>query len=192
MRPLFLLLPVLLASTAIAQQPAKPIPILIETSLGNIEAELDSAHAPITVTNFLRYVDGHLFDKGEFFRAVTMANQPDNAVKIEVIQSRRARGAAGGFPAIDLERTSLTGLRHLDGTLSMARSGPNTARDQFFVTIGAQPELDFGGKRNADGQGFAAFGQVTNGMSIVRAIQTGAVNAQNLVTPIEILRIIRR
>jgi peptidyl-prolyl cis-trans isomerase A (cyclophilin A) len=169
------------------------IPIVIETSAGKIEAELDSAHAPITVTNFLRYMDAHLLDNGAFFRAVTMTNQPNTAVKIEVIQSRAAAAQDGReFPAIPLERTNVTGLKHHDGTLSMARNIPNSATNQFFVTIGEQPELDFGGKRNADGQGFAAFGHVTKGMDVVRKIQSGAVNGQNLLTPVTIIRVARR
>jgi peptidyl-prolyl cis-trans isomerase A (cyclophilin A) len=169
------------------------IPIVIETSAGAIEAELDSAHAPITVTNFIRYMDAHLLDNGAFFRAVTMANQPNNVVKIEVIQSRPDTARRGrGFPPIVLERTNVTGLKHHDGTLSMARSDTNSATNQFFVTIGEQPELDFGGKRNADGQGFAAFGQVTKGMDIVRIIQSGAVNGQNLLAPVTIIRVARR
>ena len=194
MRRLTALLPMLLytVASATAQTPQGIVSITVETSAGNIEAELDSAHAPVTVANFLRYVDGHLFDNSEFFRTVTLANQPDNLIKIEVIQSRRARGGPSGFPAIELEPTSVTGLRHHDGTLSMARSGPNTATDQFFVTIGEQPELDFGGKRNADGQGFAAFGRVTKGMDVVRQIQGGAASGQNLMTPIKIFRIVRR
>jgi peptidyl-prolyl cis-trans isomerase A (cyclophilin A) len=189
--PRFLIVLTLAATTSLSAQGT--IPITIETSLGPIEAELDSVHAPVTVTNFLRYLDAHLLDQSEFFRTVTMANQPDNAVKIEVIQSHApAVTRAREFPPIPLEPTSVTGLKHHDGSLSMARSGPNTATDQFFITIGEQPELDFGGKRNADGQGFAAFGWVTKGMDVVQKIQTGAANGQNLVAPVAILRVVRR
>jgi peptidyl-prolyl cis-trans isomerase A (cyclophilin A) len=171
----------------------KPIPILIATQLGDIEAELDSARAPITVTNFLRYVDAHLFDGGTFFRTVRMDNQPADSVKIEVIQGGGARERrAEAFPAIPLERTPETGLRHLDGALSMARGGPNSATDSFFITIGDQPELDFGGKRNKDGQGFAAFGRVTKGLDVVRRIQSQPAHGQSLSTPVTILRIVRR
>ena len=191
MRRLLLLIPALLVSTKGDAQ-NRTIAIAIVTSLGTIEAELDSTHAPVTVANFLRYVDGRLFDNSSFFRAVTLNNQPDNAVKIEVIQSRRSRTAGAGFPPIALERTNVTGLKHHDGTLSVARSGPDTGSDQFFVTIGEQPELDFGGKRNADGQGFAAFGKITKGMDIVRKIQNEPVNAQALITPVTIVRIVRR
>ena len=190
MRRLLLAL-VTTATTALAGQ--RPIPITIETSLGRIEAELDSVHAPVTVTNFLRYVDAHMLDGGQFFRAVTLVNQPGDSVKIEVIQSRAGPvSRSKGFAAIALERTSVTGLKHHDGTLSMARSGPDTGTNQFFITIGEQAELDFGGKRNPDGQGFAAFGHVTKGMAVVRQIQTGAVSGQALVTPVAIVKVSRR
>ncbi len=170
-----------------------PIPIRITTTLGTIDAVLDSAHAPVSVTNLLRYIDGGFYRAGRFHRAATLQNQPDNAVKIEVIQGAPARDSARrGFPPIELERTNVTGLKHLDGTLSMARAGPNSATAEFFICIGAQPALDFGGARNADGQGFAAFGQVTAGMDVVRAIQRSPVNAQTLTPPIVILDIIRR
>lgn len=177
-----------------AQRPAPGmVPIRIVTQLGTIDAELDSAHAPITVTNFLRYVDGHSYDGGSFFRAVTKTNQPKDSVRIEVIQGGMARGdSAKRFAAIPLERTSVTGLHHGDGTLSMARSGPNTATDSFFITIGEQPSLDYGGHRNPDGQGFAAFGRITSGGDVVSAIQGQAVNGQALVSPVVILRVERR
>ena len=77
----------------------------------------------------------------------------------------------GLFEPIKLERTSDTGIKHLDGTISMARGGPDTASSEFFICVNPQPSLDFGGMRNADGQGFAAFGQVTMGMDVVRKIQ---------------------
>lgn len=178
-------------SPGVAQ--AKPIQIVIETSLGNIDAELDSVHAPIAVRNFLAYVDSGLYANGQFHRTVRADNQPNNSVKITVIQAGQAPARrAEHFPAIELERTSVTGLHHLDGTLSMARSGPNTATSDFFICIGAQPELDFGGKRNADGQGFAAFGRVTRGMAVVRAINTAPADAgQRLTPPITITRIRR-
>jgi peptidyl-prolyl cis-trans isomerase A (cyclophilin A) len=167
------------------------VPIRIETQYGNIEAYLDSARAPVTVRNFLRYVDAHLYDSASFFRALTLANQPNDSVKIQVIQGAKARSKPG-FPAIPLERTSVTGLTHKNGTLSMARSGPDTGTDQFSIMIGNQPELDFGGKRNRDGQGFAAFGQVTSGWDVINKIQAQPANGQYLVTPVVVLRIVRR
>lgn len=169
------------------------VKIIIETSAGKIEAELDSVHAPLSVANFLRYVDAHRYDSGRFHRTVTPENQPQNNVKIEVIQGGANPGMErSGWPPVTLERTSLTGLKHLDGTLSMARAGPETATSDFFICIGPQPELDFAGKRNADGQGFAAFGLVTKGMEVVRLIQRSAADGQNLKPPVTIMRIARR
>lgn len=169
------------------------IPIAIETELGTMEAVLDSARAPVTVTNFLQYVDAGLFDDSRFFRSVRMDNQPDDSVKIEVIQAALSReNARREFPPIPLERTSVTGISHLDGTLSMARAGPDTGTSSFSIMINDQPELDFGGRRNPDGQGFAAFGRVTAGMEIARRIQAGPVEGQQLRPPIRILRIVRR
>jgi peptidyl-prolyl cis-trans isomerase A (cyclophilin A) len=191
------LLPILvLSSTASAQRAANAnrgiVRVVIETDKGNITVALDSANAPKTVANFLKYVDHGLYTGGQFHRTVTPANQPNDSVKIGVIQGgANSAKSAEFYPPIELERTSVTALRHHDGTISMARAGANTATHQFFVCIGEQPALDFGGHRNPDGQGFAAFGQVTGGMNIVRAIQNSPANGQNLTPPI-VIRGIRR
>ncbi len=146
--------------------------VTISTGLGDIIVEIFEESAPITATNFLRYVDGGLFDGGSFYRVVRMDNQPDNGVKIEVIQGgRRGLPRSDGLPAIEHETTATTAILHLDGVISMARSSPGTASSEFFICIGDQPELDFGGRRNPDGQGFAAFGKVVRGMDVVREIQ---------------------
>jgi peptidyl-prolyl cis-trans isomerase A (cyclophilin A) len=188
-----LLAAALFATAPLGAQQSGIVQLVIETDRGNISVALDSAHAPITVTNFLRYVDGGAYTSGRFHRAVTMANQPNDSVKIQVIQggANPTRDPALRFPPIELERTSVTGLHHKDGTLSMARAGANTATSDFFICIGDQPSLDFGGHRNLDGQGFAAFGQVTAGMEVVRLIQAGPVNAQTLNPPVAIRRITR-
>lgn len=167
------------------------VSVRIETSLGPMEAELYPDRAPVTVENFLRYVEAGLYDGGRFFRTVHDDNQPNDSIRIEVIQGGMNRERRSErFPAIALERTSVTGLSHLDGTLSMARAGPDTAGSDFFICIGDQPELDFGGARNPDGQGFAAFGQVTSGMDVVRAIQAQPANGQRLVEPVRILSMV--
>ena len=175
-------------SPAAAQNQGTVLRVQIETSLGMIHAEVYPDHAPVTVENFLTYVDDALFDGGSFFRAVRMDNQPNDSVRIEVIQGGPNGPATRGRlrDPIALERTSDTGLRHTDGALSMARAGPDTARSQFFVCIGEQPSLDFGGHRNLDGQGFAVFGRVTEGMDIVRLIQAGAIEGQRLIEPVRI------
>ena len=166
--------------------------VLIQTELGDIEVELDGQRAPLTTENFLKYVEGGLYAGGRFHRTVKLNpdNQPNNTIKIEVIQAGR-NPEKQGFPPIPLERTSVTGLKHLDGSLSMARAGPDTATSDFSICLGAQPELDFGGKRNPDGQGFAAFGRVVKGMEVVKQIHQSPVEAQRLTPPIKIIAIKR-
>ena len=167
--------------------------VLIQTTVGDIEVELDRQRAPNTVTNFLRYVDRGLYAGGLFHRTVTLSNQPANKVKIEVIQASANPAKTNEFlPPIPIERTRDTGLKHRDGTISMARDGPDTAQDEFFICIGDQPELDFGGKRNPDGQGFAAFGQVVRGMDVVRRIQSSPADGQKLTPAVRIRAALRR
>jgi peptidyl-prolyl cis-trans isomerase A (cyclophilin A) len=169
------------------------IGVVLETERGEIELEVDAVRAPVTAANFLRYVDRGFYDGGVFHRTVKPDNQPDKKIKIEVIQAgiNPAREKEDG-PAIPLERTSKTGLKHADGAISMARDGPDTATSDFFICIGDQPELDFGGRRNPDGQGFAAFGRVVRGMEVVRAIQMAPAEGQGLKPPIKILKARRK
>ena len=182
----------LLASVALTT-PAKNPRVVIETSLGQIVVEIDAKHAPNTAANFLRYVDAGRYTGGQFHRTVTMQNQPDKKYKIEVIQGGvNPKFEKEDFPPILLERTNKTGLQHINGTISMARDGADTATSDFFICIGDQPELDFGGKRNPDGQGFAAFGQVTKGMDVVWKIQNSPADGQSLKPPIEIRSIERQ
>lgn len=172
---------------AFSLRAAEPVRVLMTTTLGKIELELYPDKAPGTVENFLRYVDGGFYNGGVFHRTVTPDNQPHNTIKIEVIQGgiNPARAKEDGMP-IQLERTNVTGLKHRDGTISMARLGPDTATSDFFICVNDQPELDFGGQRNPDGQGFAAFGQVVRGMEVVRAIQHAPHEAQALTPPVSI------
>ena len=174
-----------------AQEKASPVSIRIETEAGNIVAELYPDKAPLTVINFLRYVDSGSFNGGCFMRTVRPDNEK-NPIGIQVVQAIvHPWKDNSSFPPIALERTSMTGLRHVDGAISMARSEPNSATSSFFICIGDQPELDFGGKRNPDGQGFAAFGRVTQGMEGVRRIQTSPAEGQALVPLVRIFRITR-
>lgn len=175
-----------------AQAGTPPVTVSIETTHGTLTAEIYEDSAPVTAANFLAYVDDGYYDEGTFYRSVRMDNQPDDSVRIEVIQagadaSMRERTRA----AIPLERTSQTGLSHVDGALSMARGGPDSARSSFFICIGEQLSLDFGGNRNLDGQGFAVFGRITSGMEVARRIQMGAVDGQRLVEPVRITSIRR-
>ena len=165
--------------------------VVIRTAVGSMEVEVDTVRAPVTGRNFLRYVDQGFYRGGRFHRTVRLDNQPDERVKIEVIQGGPDSLRVKDFPPIKLERTTASGLSHRDGTISMARDGPDTATSDFFICIGDQPDLDFGGKRNPDGQGFAAFGRVVRGMEVVRQIQTARAQGQRLTPPIEIVDITR-
>lgn len=177
-------------------------PIVIETSLGTIEVVINGRAAPVTAANFLALIDAGAYDGGIFHRTVLLDNQPDsgeripgypnNAVKIEVIQGGIHPDRGLTVATIPLERTSVTGLHHRDGTISMGRLDPDSAASEFFICINDQPELDFGGKRNPDGQGFAAFGQVTSGMDVVRAIQQAPHEGQKLTPPVTIRTIKRK
>jgi len=174
------------------QLPPKVI-VLMQTEVGTIELAVDTVRAPITATNFLKYVDGKFFDGGRFFRTVTMDNQPNDSIRIEVVQGDvNPDRKKEVFPPIELERTSKTGLRHLDGVVSMARAGPNTATSSIFICINDQPQLDYGGKRNPDGQGFAAFAKVVKGMDVVRKIHNSPAEGQSLKPPVSILSVRRK
>lgn len=177
------------------------IKVKINTTMGDIHLDLYEDQAPITVRNFMRHVDGGHYEDGAFYRVVRMNNQVQNDIKIEVIQGGMSGNSdIGLFDPIKLERTSDTGIMHVDGAISMARGGPDTATSEFFICVNDQPSLDFGGMRNADGQGFAAFGVVTQGMDVVRAIQnvetdppTGAeyTSGQRVLKPVMIRSITR-
>ena len=193
------LLTLALASPVDAQG-AKPVRVRVQTTLGDIVLELDPAKAPGTTANFLKYVDGGHYDGGTFHRTVKMDNQPESQIKIEVIQAGvNAAKAKDGFPAIPLERTSVTGLKHVDGAVSMARGTADSATSGWFICINDQPSLDFGGQRNPDGQGFAAFGRVVSGMDVVRKIQQAPsssdrktnTEAQKLTPPITVTKVSR-
>ena len=171
--------------------------VAIETSIGTIDVEVDATRAPITAANFLRYVDAKMYDGGRFHRAVRMDNQVRQDVMIQVIQGGRSPEQAKtvkGFGTIPLERTSVTMLKHVDGAISMARGATaDSASSDFFLCVGDNPSLDFGGARAADGQGFAAFGRVVRGMDIVRKIQSGQTNdREQLILPVTIVRVYRK
>ncbi len=178
--------------------------VRIETAFGDIDVAVDTKHAPITAANFLKYVDGKFYDGGRFHRATRPDNYtpaPPDKPAMEIIQgginpARRREG----FDPIPLERTSVTGLKHVVGTISMARAAAaDTARSDFFICLDDQPSLDFGGKRFDDGQGGAAFGRVIKGMDVVRKIQQQPTNTsgetpmarQSLQPPVTITRMSR-
>lgn len=173
--------------------------VQIKTEKGNIVLEVLLDQAPITAANFLRYVDEGRYSGATFYRVVRLDNQSQSPVKIEVIQGGLGMEPhPAKLPNIPHETTAQTGLKHLDGTVSMGRLEPGTSHSEIFICINDQPELNFGGKRYTDGQGFAAFAQVTEGMDVVRAIQqlpSGGdhppIQGQSLIEPVKILEVKR-
>lgn len=164
--------------------------LVLETDAGEIVVKIYPDKAPLTASNFLNLVEQGIYTGACFYRVVRLDNQPDNQVKIEVIQGGLLEDSLlNRFRPIAHEPTSITGIRHTDGAVSMARNQPGTASTEFFICIGDQPSLDFGGNRNPDGQGFAAFGKVISGMDVVRTIQKMQDSAQYLVEPVLIRKI---
>lgn len=142
--------------------------VAMATGEGEIVIELYLDRAPVTAGNFLKLADNGDLDGGSFYRVVNDRNDRGSP-KIEVIQG--GLGDAGeGFDTIAHESTAQTGILHEDGVISMARDAVGTASTEFFICIGDQPGLDHGQPRNADMQGFAAFGRVVSGMDVVRRI----------------------
>lgn len=190
---------ILIVALSALERPQPNTRVVFETEKGAIEIDVDTGHAPKSAANFLKYVDGKFYDGGTINRAVRPDNTVRHDVEIQVIQfqidSARRREE---FPPVPLERTSVTGLKHVDGVVSMARNGPDTATASFSIVIGDQPEMDFGGRRNPDGQGFAVFGRVVRGMDVVKAIQAsptgtrGPYGSESLDPPIRNLKAYRR
>ena len=187
----FALSALLSVAPVMAQVPApvspapKPATVRVDldTSEGRIVLELEKERAPITTANFLKYVDQKRLDGTSIYRSVKV--QPGYGF----IQGGIRNDVKRLLPPIPHEPTTKTGLTHGDGTISMARTTPGTARGDFFITVGAIPSMDADPSQPGDNQGFAAFGHVVEGMDVVRAIlalPTGG-SAQNAVMQGEIL-----
>ena len=164
--------------------------VRLETTEGPIVVALEQGRAPITTANFLRYVDEKRFDGISFYRAVNVAPG------FGLIQGGLRGDARKLLPPIKHEPTTVTGLSHIDGAISMARNAPGTADASFFITVGAIPSMDADPKQPGDNLGFAVFGHVTEGMDIVRHILQeptsptegeGVMKGQMLVQPVRIL-----
>lgn len=158
----------LAAAPLIAASQDREVRVRMVTEKGTIVIALYPDRAPVTVANFLAYADQGLMAGGTFYRTVSPKND-NNPAAISVIQGGLGDGGRP-LPPIVHETTQRTGLSHKDGVVSMARDAPGSATSEFFICLGDNPALDFGGARNKDGQGFAAFGKVVEGMDVVRAI----------------------
>ena len=158
----FILLALLILSAPAVAQPAS-VRVMLQTSEGNIVIELDAARAPVTAANFLRYVDARRWDGVEFYRAMP-GGENRGLIQAGIRDSRRL------FPPIAHEPTSQTGLAHVEGALSMPRLALGTAQGDFTIMVGDMRYLDAGPGSGGDGQGYAVFGRVVEGMEVVRRI----------------------
>ena len=169
--------------------------IEIQTEKGDIELELYPLRAPKTVAAFLSYIDSGYFNNSNFYRVLNDENQPSNAPKTELIQGgiwKTKNKIATKLPGIPHETTQQTGILHTDGVISLARLAPGTAGTEFFICIGKQPGLDYGGENIADKQGYATFGKVVRGMDVVRKIYRQNENDQYFDPPVAIYNIVRK
>ena len=162
----------LMLQAAPAAAPASALPrVEIETSAGPIVVEVDTVHAPITAKNFLAYVDQHKLDGKTFYRTVKVQDH------FGFVQFGINGDPRRALPPIKHEPTTLTGLHHTDGTLSIARREPGTAQGEFTIMVGDQrPSFDADPSKPGDNLGYAAFGHVVSGMDAVNVILDGAVD----------------
>ena len=165
---------------------AKPR-VSIDTGRGTIVIELEADRAPLTSANFLRYVDARRYDGGSFYRA----SRDPRGGSIEAGPNPVARR----FPPIAHESTTRTGLRHKAGTVSLARNEPGSGTADFFICASAEPYLDAHPSAHGDNLGYAVFGEVVQGMDVVRAIlamhtsktaEIAAMKGQMLAPPVAI------
>lgn len=182
------------APAAKAAPPARAdiVRVRLQTEAGAIDLALDARRAPATTANFLLYVDERRFDGTSFYRAT----RTRGAAGRGFIQGGIRRDYALMLPPVAHEPTSRTGLRHVDGTISMARTEPGTAMGDFFIALGAMPSMDAGGRQAGDNLGYAAFGRVVGGRDVVARILAaptaanagaGAMRGQMIAAPVRIL-----
>lgn len=182
-----------LLSVMLAFSPAQAKPrVSIQTSEGTILVDLEMKRAPITAGNFLRYVDEKRFDGTSFYRAA----RTRNAEKSGFIQGGIRHSLRRSLPPIAHEPTSKTGLKHVDGAISMARNAPGTAMGDFFITVGPAASMDAHPGQTGDNLGYAVFGKVVGGMDVVRRILaartvpgagSGGMKGQMITAPVRII-----
>ena len=181
------------SATALSQTAPRPgiVRVRLDTSGGPITLALDARRAPATTANFLAYVDDGRFDGTVFYRAARGKADP----KRGFIQGGIRQDAKRILPPFKLESTSVTGLRHLDATVSMARGdSPSSAGGNFVLTVGPTPQMD----ARPGYPGYAAFGRVVGGMDLVKrilALPSGggmdAMKGQMILRPVVIHRAVR-
>ncbi len=165
------------------------VDVAIQTSSGTIVVALDTAKAPATTRNFLRYVDTHAYDGAAFYR--TVRSREGEPRSIEVIQGGlQGKRDAAKQPPIAVEKTETTGLHNTNATIAMARTAdPNSTTSEFFINIGDDTVLD--SEKFNDRYGYAVFGRVVKGYDVVLRIQRAAASGEALTPPIRINRVLR-
>jgi peptidyl-prolyl cis-trans isomerase A (cyclophilin A) len=188
----FVLLSAMLASSPAHAKAPATTRVSIQTSEGNILIDLDMKRAPITAGNFLRYVEEKRFDGTSFYRAA----RTRNAEKSGFVQGGIRHSLRRSLPPIAHEPTSKTGLKHVDGAISMARNEPGSAMGDFFITVGTAASMDAHPGKSGDNLGYAVFGKVVGGMNVVRRILaaptvpgagSGGMKGQMITAPIRII-----
>ena len=174
--------------------------VVIATELGDIVVALETERAPITAANFLRYADEKRFDGIVFYRAMKLdwGEQPNG-----LVQAGAQFDPKRILPPIAHEPTNVTGVKHVEGAISMARNEPGTANGDWSIMLAPQPGLD-ADPASEDPElraGYAAFGRVIEGMDVVRAIfeaptdpdkGEGWMKGQMLAEPVKIISVRRQ
>jgi peptidyl-prolyl cis-trans isomerase A (cyclophilin A) len=179
-------------ASAAAPQPmaAATVKVVLRTALGDIVLALEKERAPVTVNNFLRYVDQKRLDGTEFYRALIL----DEQGQYGLIQGGLRNNPKRVFKPIAHEPTTATGLSHVSGAISMARAEPGTASGDFFIVIG--DNISYDAQPDGGDPGYAVFGRVSEGMDVVRAILQrprsggtgeGVMSGQMIANPVKIL-----
>jgi peptidyl-prolyl cis-trans isomerase A (cyclophilin A) len=171
---------------------APPVEVIVQTDHGALQVQLDTSRAPVTAGNFLHYVDQKRFDGSTFYRAMKVGDTGEYGL----VQGGLRGNPKRVFKPIAHEPTSQTGLSHVDGAISMARAEPGTATADFFIVLGNLTTLD----ATASDPGYAAFGRVTKGIEVIRAMlelpraataPVEVMKGQMLATPVKILSVRR-
>lgn len=164
---------------------------MIKTQYGNIEVELYPEKAPKTVAAFLANVETGLYRDGSFYRVLKNENVPaeynQGIIQGGVFKARPA--VVASLKKVEHESPKQTGLTHESGVISMARTTPGSATSEFFICIGDQKQFDSSSRGNSDGLGYAAFGKVVEGMSVVKDIQNEKSNGESFMNAIRIIDI---
>lgn len=170
--------------------PVKPSLLKVHTSLGNFRIKPDQENAPQTSQYFLELARKAMLDNTAMFRIVNSQNNSHNPdCPIHIVQGGLTETSGCSLPSICHETTSMTGISHKKWTVSAARLAPGETYGSFFITMRDEPSLDFGGARHPDGQGFAAFGQVTSGYLTLERIFLRAEHDEYLLRQVPITRV---